>query len=175
MVTRRELPPPSLPVNGIDEVAEDAEALLQEAIDEIVAEEDLIDGLTAEERAEIKAEAEKTIEKERKDRAKKNYKNLALAEARRAANVNTNEDAVYIHLDLPGHTDGVIINGVKYWHGQTYQVAVSLARTLMEKQQACWRHEDEIGGSNRQFEKERNIRIGAKDLNVPNSYILTRG
>ena len=137
--------------------------------------EELVDGLTAEERAEIEAEARKLVEKEGKERAKENYKTKALAEARRIANMPSGEQEVAVHIILPGHADHVAINGVRYYHGGTYKVPQSLAAYLMEKQQRCWQHEDEIGGANRSLVKERNLRIGAKDVGIPNSFVLNRG
>ena len=51
----------------------------------------------------------------------------------------------------------------------------SLGTFLLEKQQRCWRHEDEIGGANREQLKARNIRISSKDVNTPAGMLLNRG
>lgn len=163
------VPPLEEEEGEIDEVLEEAMYALSSQVDDEEVDEN---GLTKAEREEIEREAEAAVAKEKKERAKKNYKALALAKARHEANLNTEEEKVLIHLDLPAHTDGITINGRKYLHGGTYTVPRSLANFLSEKQQWCWRHEDEIGGANRQFEKARNLRIGSKDLGIPNSVIL---
>ena len=136
---------------------------------------ELVDGLTVEERAEIEREARSLVDKERKDRAKENYKTKALAEARRLANADTGEPVITVSMNLPGHAECIMINGVRYYHGGVYKVPQSLGTFLLEKQQRCWRHEDEIGGANREQLKARNIRISSKDVNTPAGMILNRG
>ena len=155
-----------------EEMEEIVEALEEEPSEELPVGEELIDGLTAEERYEIEAEAKALVEKEVKDRAKQNYKVKALAEARRLENIDPNAEIVVVNINLPGHAECITVNGSRYYHGGTYKVPRDLASFLMEKQQRCWIHEDEIGGANREMLKERNIKIGRKDLNTPSAHIL---
>lgn len=161
------------PIEFTEPIEDEPLAEVLEELDGAV--EELVDGLTAEERAEIEAEAQALVDKESKERAKANYKTKALAEARRVSNIDPNEKEMVVHLDLPGHAEYIMVNGVRYYHGGTYKVPQGLGSFLMEKQQRCWRHEDEIGGANREQLKARNIRISSKDVGVPNAHILNRG
>ena len=161
------------PVEFVDPVNLSDEDSFVEETENIIN--DLVDGLTAEERVEIEDEARALVEAENKKKAKENYKVKAIAEARRVANLDPTAEKVVVNLNLPGHAEYIMINGQRYYHGGTYNVERGTAQFLMEKQQACWRHEDEIGGANREMLKERNIRIGRSDVNLPNSYIMNRG
>jgi hypothetical protein len=135
----------------------------------------LVDGLTPEEIVEIEREARNLVDKENKQRAKDAYKAKALAEARRLANIDPNEEVMWVRLDLPGHAEYIMINGVRYYHGGLYKVQRSLGSFLLEKQQSCWRHENEIGGANRELRNPRNLQISPRDVNIPGQYILNRG
>lgn len=60
------------------------------------------------------------------------------------------EDGTYDYrIDLPpsGGMD-LKINGVQYFHGQTYRFDVDLLRTVQEMIHRSWTHEETIHGSN---------------------------
>jgi hypothetical protein len=148
--------------------------VFEEIIDAVPDEpvEELIDGLTPEERAEIEADAQVLVEKETKERAKKDFKAKALAEARRKANWDLTGGMITVHINLPGHAECITVNGVKYYHDGVYTVPKDLGTFLMEKQFRCWKHENQIGGTSKEVVRARNLKIGINDVDIPTASIL---
>lgn len=67
-------------------------------------------------------------------------------------------------IDLPpsGGLD-IKINGMPYYHGETYTFAIDLLRTIKEIVQRTWGHEQSIQGSNENFyRKQLNRSIGGR-------------
>lgn len=81
--------------------------------------------------------------------------------------VGKNADGVLLYkykIDLPpsGGLD-IKINGMPYYHGETYTFDVDLLRTIKEIVQRTWAHEQSIQGSNENFyRKQLNRKIGGR-------------
>lgn len=56
------------------------------------------------------------------------------------------DEQVSIHIDLAEFSDKIMLNGVQYWHGYTYEVPRHVADTLREIMQRTHRHQMEIDG-----------------------------
>lgn len=106
--------------------------------------------LTAEEIEAAKAEARAQIEAQRKKQARariiEEEKQRLKVEDGLTTGDGVKDQMVRIALDLAPHTPYIAINGVPYYHGQTYVVPRHVSETLREAQQRGWRHQDEIEG-----------------------------
>lgn len=113
--------------------------------------------LSAEDQEAIREKAAEVVAKERHDAAEKALLEQALAEERRKHDVGPrDEDLMTVQIDLPGYSDGLVINAKKYFHGSTYTVPVSLGRDMLSMMARAWEHENEIGGANRDaYQKPR--------------------
>lgn len=103
--------------------------------------------LTEEEKGLLRTKALERVAKERKEAAMDAFLATEIDLARRAH--VPNEEMKYISLDMAGHSDRIMIDGVVYFHGQTYEVPKRLYDVLKEVVGRGWEHEDEIGGANR--------------------------
>lgn len=56
------------------------------------------------------------------------------------------DELVTLSLDLAEHSDGIMINGEKFWHGHTYTVPRHVADSLREMQARGHNHQNEIEG-----------------------------
>jgi len=113
---------------------------------------DLLDLLSSEEREAIYEAARRQVESERKEVAKKALMQEALVEARQE--LEPEQEMLNIKMDLAGHSDKIVIDmgqggGGVYHHGYSYDVPVSVYRTLMEIMARGWAHEEECGSPNR--------------------------
>ena len=98
--------------------------------------------LLAEARAELLAEQQALAEKQFKAAAKRRLK----AEMQAAAGVEE-EKLVPIQIDLAPHADKILIDGVAYYHGMTYNFAPATVPTIKEIMHRTWRHEEEISNA----------------------------
>lgn len=103
--------------------------------------------LSDEEKTLLRAKALERVAKERKEQAMDAFLAAEIEQARRAH--LPGEEMKYISLDMAGHSDRIMIDGVVYFHGQTYEVPKRLYDVLAEVVSRGWEHEDEIGGANR--------------------------
>lgn len=93
------------------------------------------------EREEIRKKARLTVQNELKDRAEKSLLDQYLKEEREA--VDPNEILVPIFLQLAGHSNYIMLDGVMYHHEKLHHVTASVFATLAEIQARGWAHEDE--------------------------------
>jgi hypothetical protein len=113
-----------------------------------VMEDETYEGLlSAEERQQLLEEIEDEIHEEEVTQAKVKFK----AAARTAIRVQKGleEEQVTILIDAAGHTPYFRIDNKRYYHGYTYTVPYSLAETLMYMMDQGWRHEEAVGGANK--------------------------
>jgi hypothetical protein len=114
--------------------------------------------LTAEEKAALRAKALERVAKEHKDAVMDAYLADEIKKARRAH--QPSEELKYITLDMAGHAQYISLDGMSYWHGQTYEVPKRVYDTLAEIVSRGWDHEDEIGGANRdQYRRPRHVTL----------------
>lgn len=130
--------------------------------------------LTDDEKAALRAQARAQVDAEVRQRTTDALFVQYLQEERRKG--DPQEETKYIVLDMAGHSDRIMIDGVAYFHGTQYGVPLSLYNVLRDVVQAGWRHEDEIGGANRSsYNKPRQIRLSPNMANLPASAILHGG
>jgi hypothetical protein len=128
-------------------------------------------GLTEDEKQSIRERAFEQIAKEKKARAEEAYFDAALKDAKKADEPTLQMEDVFI--DLPGHAVRLLIDGVEYLHGFTYEVNSLQAQTMREMVQRAWDHEDEIGGANRNFyNKPRNLNLTRRSQNITTSRLM---
>lgn len=127
--------------------------------------------LSDEEKAQLRAQARKRVEQERKDATMDAFLQAEIEAARRAS--MPEEEMKYIQLDMAGHSDRIMLDGVIYFHGQTYEVPKHTYDVLAEVVGRGWEHEDQIGGANRdQYRKPRETRLGPRMTNLSASQIM---
>ena len=95
--------------------------------------------LENEAKAELLAEQTALAEKQFKAAAKKRLK----AEMQ-AANGMKEDELVPVTIDLAPHADKIVIDGVAYYHGMTYNFAPAAVNTINEIMFRTWQHEAEI-------------------------------
>lgn len=109
--------------------------------------------LSEEEKAELRAEAKQKVFLERKAAMKKEY---LQAEIKRHRSLGKpGEEIVSCTIDLPGHADRIVMDGVHYFHGATYKVSRSKFDSIRDICARAWEHEHEVGGANRDVYRGR--------------------
>lgn len=110
--------------------------------------------LSDEERAQIKAKAKEHVAKKRRDAAEAKL----LAQEIRAEEIAQNPLEQYedVVIDLAPYVASkklsascITLDGTMYFHGVTYSVPYSVARTLEDIMARTWEHENEIHGRRR--------------------------
>jgi hypothetical protein len=66
----------------------------------------------------------------------------------------------YYKIDLPpsGGID-IKINGVAFYHGEQYKITTNTLRMLKDTVAKCWKHEEQIHGSNENFYRRPQERV----------------
>lgn len=72
-----------------------------------------------------------------------------------AAEASPPEEMVEVRIDLPPHSGALIIDGRQYFHGFTYKVNASQARSFHDIMDKAWRHEKEVRGERKPFDSYR--------------------
>lgn len=128
--------------------------------------------LTPEEIAAVKARARDMLSKELKEKQEDALLAASLQELREAH--DPDEKVENFTLDLAGHSDRIMLDGVVYFHGQTYAVPYGVKATLKEIVARGWDHEAEIkhvnAGRNRPL--PRGVQLSPTN---PNGVINTTG
>jgi len=102
--------------------------------------------LTEEERIEIEAEILADIEAEQRRLEKEKYRKEATRRMRVERELE--EEQVSLLVDLPGHAQKIVLDGVPFYHGHIVEVSQSKAETLLDIMDKAWRHEESVGGAN---------------------------
>jgi len=85
------------------------------------------------------------------------------------------EQLEYIMLDLAGHSEYIMLDGVRYFHGTTYEVTRSVGATMREIIARGWQHEQEIGGANRDlYRRPLELRLKGGMENMTANSIMGR-
>jgi hypothetical protein len=128
-------------------------------------------GLTEEEKEEIRERAYAQVMKERKARAEEAFMQQAIDEARSADEPALQMEDIFI--DLPGHAVRLLIDGIEYLHGFTYNVNSLQSASMRDIMQRCWNHEDEVGGANREwYKRPRNTQLTRRHQGMTTRQIL---
>ena len=86
--------------------------------------------------------AREEVKAEHKARAKKAL--VAKYKLEAEAELDPAEATRPITLDLASHQPSIMLDGVIYWHGNTYQVKKSVYEALVEVQSRGWDHEESL-------------------------------
>ena len=109
--------------------------------------------LSPEEKTEALKRAKEHVLKTRKEKAIDAYFDAAVkAEERSFVREEQLEDFT---VDLPEYTYMIAIDNVRYYHGVTYEIPYSKARSMNEIQAAAWSHDREINGKRRHGDATR--------------------
>jgi hypothetical protein len=127
--------------------------------------------LSAAEQAELRKIAADEVMAERKKAARDAAIEAFKEEARIEA--DPEEELFEYQLDLAGHADRIALDGKVFLHGQTYQFTRKELDTVHDIVAQTWKHEDEIGGANRDYYlRPRQVRVGPNDVGRSNSSIM---
>lgn len=102
--------------------------------------------LTPEDMAELRELARQNVVEEYKAAERKVVLQRLMDEER--GKVDPEEDRLDVTIDLPGHSACIKINMKPYWHGVTYNVPVSIYRTIQDVMAQAWKHENVVGNVN---------------------------
>lgn len=145
------------------------------ALSEIDKRLDADDLLDAETRDQIKQKAREHVAKKRRDEAE--AKLLAQEIRREEIAYNPLEQYEDVEIDLAPYAPFISLDGVMYFHGMTYNVAYSVARTIDDISARTWEHDNEIHGRRRRADitrKPRMLTIQPGQEGVPVSALNTR-
>jgi hypothetical protein len=111
------------------------------------------DILTAEDVAEVHAEAQRKLKLKQKEAAKKDLLAKATQDLERESRIAAQRgaakgDMVDIQIDLAPYAPDLRLDGVPYEHGRQYRVPRKVYNVLMEQMQRSWQHEDSLHGKN---------------------------
>lgn len=128
--------------------------------------------LTSEEMLKLEEEARLEVEKEMKKELAENFKEQAKIRFKKKALFKSGEDAQgeddeieTITVDLAKYSPWIVLDGVRYYHGQTYKFTKEQAAVVREQIYRSWLHDAEIHGLDSNAHNARrayNVRIGPK-------------
>ena len=139
--------------------------------------------LDDETRAAIKAKAREHVDKKRRDEAE--AKLLAIEIRKAEVEDRPTEQDEDVLIDIPPFVAAerlggacITLDGRMFFHGVTYTVAYSVARTLEDVMARSWEHEREIGGKRRKADINRRplmrtIQPGMENAAIP-GHVNTR-
>jgi hypothetical protein len=94
---------------------------------------------------EVRAEKRKTQKTALKKELRKKYEQQ----------IGVSEGEEQVTIDVAKHSDGIMLDGVKYLHGTTYTVRASVATVLRDIMQATHWHQAEIDGKPKRYYTEK--------------------
>lgn len=103
--------------------------------------------LSPEDLETIRNEAKHKVKEDSKKEAKKKALELAIREEK--SKVNPEDALEKYQIDLPGYSDGIVLDGIKYVQGVTYTFTAKQISTIKDIVHCAWRHENDVGGVNR--------------------------
>jgi hypothetical protein len=116
--------------------------------------------LSDEDKQKLREKAKQRVETKRRETAEDAF----LAEAIRQEELSDKpqDQLEYILIDMAGHAPHIMLDGVQFFHGETYEVTRAQADTMREIIARGWAHEEEIGGANRDlYRKPRNTTLAS--------------
>lgn len=103
--------------------------------------------LTADVRAELDKQAQASVVEEMTQAARDAYFAEKMEELRRE-HVPADQ-MTHVLIDVAPYVNCIMIEGVQYFHGYTYEVPQRCAAVLYEQMWRSWSHQDEIDGRGR--------------------------
>lgn len=114
--------------------------------------------LSSEEKAALRAKAVARVAEEAKEAAEDMYMAEAMRQER--AKLDPDEEIKRVLIDVAGHANKIVYDGVEFFHGYTYDVPRGQYCSLLEIAARTWDHENEVGGANRdEYRKPRNLTL----------------
>ena len=127
--------------------------------------------LSDEEKLNARERAKAHVAETRKKKAVDAYFAAAIREEERSFTpTEMLEDFI---VDLPEFTFRIVIDGVAYYHGVTYEVPYSKARSMADIQNQAWAHQREIEGRRRHGDMSRQAMNRMLSPNNPNGAVTT--
>ena len=114
------------------------------------------DILSAEDVAEVHAEARRKLTAKQREQAKKALLIAATEQLEHEARLSAQRgsakgDNVDVYIDLAPFAGDIRLDGVAYEHGRKYRVPRKVGAVLMEQMQRSWQHEDSLRGNGDRF------------------------
>ena len=107
----------------------------------------IYDDLSEEEKEIITKQARAKVAEQLKEAKRKQFLNSEIARLKRKS--KPGQEEVRCTVDLPGHSDRIVLDGTHYFHGVTYNFTRDQYNTVRDICARAWEHEHEIGGANR--------------------------
>jgi hypothetical protein len=145
---------------------------VSDALEEIDRRIDANSLLTEEEKAAAHEKAREHVTLQRKQKALDAYLAKAIEDEEKSYILE--EQMEDILIDLPKFAHFINIDNVGYYHGLTYTVRFSQARSMHEIMGTAWAHQREIEGEKRRGDNvrmPRDLKISPRMQNVPASAI----
>jgi hypothetical protein len=124
--------------------------------------------LKPEDREALTAAARQAVDDELDQQARDAFYASELARLR--AEQIPEEAIVQVTVDLPEFSNCLMIDGVRYFHGYTYEVPHPRRMVMLEQMQRAYIHQHEIDtGKSRytMYRRPQNITIGPRDAGTP--------
>ena len=124
------------------------------------------DLLNAEDRAALTETAKKSVLEQLTQEQRDAY---FAAEVARIRSENVPDEAiVQVFIDCAPFVNNIMLDGINYYHGYTYEVTHKRRCVLLEQMQRSWLHQDEIDGRGRleAMRRPRDMRIGPRQANT---------
>lgn len=114
--------------------------------------------LSAEEKDAIRKEVLADLERDAKEKAKLEFKEIVKRRERMKAGIGEQREKVTI--DLAPYCNHILIDNVSYFQGQTVEVRTPVAIGFREIMQRTWEHQSQIEGKNENwYRRMRGVRV----------------
>jgi hypothetical protein len=125
------------------------------------------DLLTFEDRKALSEQAQKSVLEEMSQDARDAYFAEEMDRLRRGH--IPDDQLVGVTMDMAPFLPYIMIDGVQFFHGYTYEVSRSQAMVLFEQQQRSWQHQDEIDGRGKTeaYRRPTNRTLGPQHAGQP--------
>lgn len=124
-----------------------AEVGPQPPFEDEVLEASMYDDLSPEEKEALTKQARAKVAEELRESKKKQFLKEEIAKFRRKS--KPGQEEVRATIDLPGHSDRIVLDGTHFFHGVTYTFTLDQYRSVADISARAWDHEHEVGGANR--------------------------
>lgn len=131
--------------------------------------------LSAEDVAKARAKAKEKLQAERRAAAMRDVEAQETERLRReeglTTGISSEDELVWLTIDLPDWSPSINVNGMPYWHGHPYRVPRHVQRTLLEQMQNAWRAHDQTEGKStaQMFQSRRNSVINGRTGVIDNA------
>ena len=123
--------------------------------------------LSAEMKLRLDQEAMSMVDDELKASARLAYIEAKAEELRRKH--SPQDELVHVRIDCAAFVPFIMLDGVQFFHGHTYEVPTKQAAVIYEQMARSWMHQDEIDGRGRSeaYRQPVNLVIGPQHAGSP--------